>query len=79
MREINFLTSACRYCRFYKPEGRRGGTCNQLEVPVQSSWKACCLAAPPFSYTLKKIEKIMLLNASSSTDTAIESNPYSIL
>ena len=48
MNTDNF-TSACRYCRHYNPEGRRGGTCQRLGVPVQASWKACALASPPFS------------------------------
>ncbi|MGF1480091.1 MAG: hypothetical protein ACFB4I_11450 [Cyanophyceae cyanobacterium] len=42
-------TSACRYCRFYRPEGRRGGTCQRLGVPVQANWKACSLGSPPFT------------------------------
>ncbi|MGD1917481.1 MAG: hypothetical protein ACFCAD_00535 [Pleurocapsa sp.] len=64
MKEINFSTSACRYCRFYKPEGRRGGSCNMLGVPVQSSWKACTFASPPFETTLKKLEDIFQLETS---------------
>jgi hypothetical protein len=43
------LTSACRYCRFYQPEGMHGGVCQQLSVPVRSEWKACQLAMPAFS------------------------------
>jgi hypothetical protein len=39
---------ACRHCRHYVPEGRRGGSCQILNVVVQSSWKACALAIPPF-------------------------------
>jgi hypothetical protein len=42
------LTSACRHCRHYLPEGRRGGQCQQLSVPVQGQWKACSLAVSPF-------------------------------
>lgn len=61
MKEINFSTSACRYCRFYKPEGRRGGSCNMLGVPVQSNWEACAFASPPFETTLKKLEDIFQL------------------
>ncbi|MEM8830925.1 MAG: hypothetical protein AAGE96_16430 [Cyanobacteria bacterium P01_G01_bin.19] len=61
MNEIDFSTSACRYCRFYKPEGRRGGSCQMLGVPVQSSWKACSLADSPFETTLKKLEDIFQL------------------
>ena len=72
MKRIKFCTSSCRYCRYYKPEGLRGGICNRLEVPVESSWKACSLAIPPFTCTLQTIEKIVLLNTSSErTKTAI--------
>ena len=53
MKEKNFSTSACRHCRFYEPEGRRGGSCQILGVPVQSSWKACDFACPPFDTTLE--------------------------
>lgn len=38
----------CGSCRFYTLTGRRGGECSQLSVPVQSAWKACCLAQSPF-------------------------------
>lgn len=65
MKATNFLTSNCRYCRYYKPEGRRGGNCDLLQVPVKSSWKACNLAIPPFSYSLKLKESV-LLNRSQS-------------
>ncbi|MCC0176298.1 hypothetical protein I4641_04820 [Waterburya agarophytonicola K14] len=61
---MNFATSACRYCRFYKPEGRRGGSCQMLGVPVESSWKACTFASPPFDTTLKKLEEIFHLETS---------------
>ena len=61
MKEMNCATSACRYCRFYNPEGRRGGSCQMLGVPVQSNWKACSLASPPFETTLKKLEDIFQL------------------
>lgn len=51
------LTSTCRYCLFYKPEGRRGGMCQMLEVSVQSKWQACPLALPAFapSWDLERI------------------------
>ncbi len=58
MEEINFSTSACRFCCSYKPEGRRGGSCQRLGVPVQGSWKACTFASHPFETTLKKLEDI---------------------
>lgn len=49
METTNCLTSSCRYCHYYQPEGRRGGMCQQLGVPVQGKWKACCLALPTFT------------------------------
>jgi len=33
----------------YQVEGRRGGNCQQLGVPVQSQWQACPLAKPCFA------------------------------
>lgn len=41
-------TTRCGLCRFYSHEGRRGGLCHQLNVNVDSQWKACCLAESPF-------------------------------
>ncbi|MGD1716225.1 hypothetical protein [Hydrocoleum sp. CS-953] len=42
-------TLACRHCQYYSPEGRRGGVCQKLMTPVESNWKACSLALPPFA------------------------------
>lgn len=66
MKTANSLTSACRYCRYYQPEGRRGGMCDQLGVPVQSNWTACALATPPFTSSWKSLEEILLLENSLS-------------
>lgn len=54
------LTTACRLCRHYTPEGRRGGVCQQLNVSVQSHWKACSLAVSPFGPSWENIEEISL-------------------
>ena len=56
MKNHKFLTSACRYCRHYQPEGRRGGMCQQLGAQVQGSWKACSLALPPFAPSWETLE-----------------------
>ncbi|MCF2149387.1 hypothetical protein IQ276_023735 [Desmonostoc muscorum LEGE 12446] len=56
MKPIKFLASACKYCRHYQPEGRRGGMCQQLGAPVQASWKACSLAIPPFAPSWETLE-----------------------
>jgi hypothetical protein len=64
MKAANFLTSSCRYCRYYNPEGRRGGTCQQLGVPVQAGWKACALAARPFNSAWENLEEVVHLENS---------------
>lgn len=53
-------TSVCRRCRYYEPEGRRGGHCQQLNVAVQGAWTACSLAIPPFSPLWENFEDIMV-------------------
>ncbi|WP_414527731.1 hypothetical protein [Nodularia chucula] len=57
MKPIKLLTSACKYCRHYQPEGRRGGMCQQLGTPVQAGWKACSLALPPFAPAWETLEE----------------------
>lgn len=52
-------TPACRHCRYYIPQGRRGGLCQQLNVMVQSGWKACSLSIPPFAPAWQNLEEIM--------------------
>lgn len=76
MNELNPSTSSCRYCRFYNPEGRRGGSCQRLGVPVEGSWKACTFASHPFETTLKKLEDIFQLPTTieMSSDSQISSN-----
>lgn len=72
MKTANFLTSSCRYCRYYGPEGRRGGVCQQLGVPVQAQWKACNLAARPFSSAWESLEEVMRLESSLSLNYSVE-------
>ena len=52
------LTSVCRSCRYYQPQGRRGGQCEVLGVSVHSSWKACHFAMPPFTVSWEESQKI---------------------
>ncbi|MBD1831708.1 hypothetical protein H6F61_03160 [Cyanobacteria bacterium FACHB-472] len=59
MKTVNSMTSACRYCQYYKPEGRRGGVCQQLGVPVRASWIACSLALKAFAPSWESLEGIM--------------------
>lgn len=53
-------TFLCRHCRYYAPQGRRGGHCNKLNVIVKSQWDACSLAALPFAPSWKDFGDIML-------------------
>ena len=71
MKTPKFLTSACRYCRYYKPEGRRGGTCQLLGVQVQASWKACHVAIPTFKPAWESLG--MVLPATKPTSPALRS------
>ncbi len=53
-------TFLCRHCRYYAPQGRRGGHCNKLNVGVKSQWEACSLVASPFTSPWKDFGDIML-------------------
>lgn len=66
MKQMKSLTSACKYCRYYKPEGRRGGFCQQLGAPVLGNWKACSLAIPPFAPSWENLEEVWSLPPSTS-------------
>lgn len=69
-----FSTSVCRCCKFYSHEGRRGGTCQQLGVEVQSEWKACPFAQPPFASNWKPLQKILDLNPTFNLNSVSESS-----
>lgn len=72
MNRANFLASNCRFCRFYNPEGRRGGFCQKLSVPVESNWKACSLSSLPFDTAWDNLEEIMYLEHSLSLNCSEE-------
>lgn len=64
MKINNYPTSSCRCCRFYNPEGRRGGHCSQLNVSVQAHWKSCQLGCPIFNQEWQTIPEIAMLEKS---------------
>ncbi|MBD2393317.1 hypothetical protein H6G11_03500 [Cyanobacterium aponinum FACHB-4101] len=70
MTHNNHCTSACRYCRFYSPEGRRGGMCSQLGVSVKAHWKSCHFASPVFDHNWQPLPDIALLEKSFSLGCA---------
>lgn len=84
MKANNYCNSACRHCQFYSPEGRRGGICSQLGVPVKAEWKSCHLSIPAFDSQWETLPEIARLEKSfslgfptPSTNLEIESTPIS--
>lgn len=61
MKSAQCQVSFCSRCRFYNPEGRRGGLCSQLGVPVESHWTSCALAMPVFAASQVDLEPLNLL------------------
>jgi hypothetical protein len=47
--------SYCRCCRYYEPEGQRGGFCQLLDAPVKGGWTACHFAASPFGCSYSQV------------------------
>lgn len=61
MKSSRCQVSFCSRCRFYAPEGRRGGHCGQLGVPVESRWQSCSLAVPVFMTPLAETKPLAFL------------------
>ena len=53
---------ACRLCRHYQFEGRRGGQCQKLGVPVKGEWDSCSLMTPSFSNPPKSRPRTLQLH-----------------
>lgn len=64
MKTVSLYASACRNCRYYKPQGRCGGMCEQLGVPVEGGWTSCPLAVHPFSNSWTNLTDIATLENS---------------
>ncbi len=56
MKQKNLSNAKCRHCRFYEPEGRRGGCCQKLGVTVDATWSVCSLASFPFENNFTQFE-----------------------
>jgi hypothetical protein len=61
MKTMGCQILCCSRCRHYSPEGRRGGHCSQLGVPVQGRWNACSLSMPVFSTPLPDLSTLEFL------------------
>jgi hypothetical protein len=77
MTNQNCLTSACRYCRFYRPEGLHGGACQQLGVSVHSDWTACQLALPAFASAWNNAEELASANWQAETQKVLPDREFS--
>jgi hypothetical protein len=49
MQLITCKQFACSKCRFFQPDGRYYGSCDQMHVIVKGEWQACHLALRAFS------------------------------
>lgn len=56
MQQKNLSNAKCRHCRFYEPEGRRGGCCQKLGVAVDATWSVCSLVSFPFEDNFKHLD-----------------------
>jgi hypothetical protein len=65
---------ACRLCQHYQPEGRRGGFCGRLDVPVAATWEACSLASHPFELSWQSANNINSFLQESLQESLIISN-----
>ncbi len=78
MESSHNLASTCRCCQHYSPEGRRGGQCSQLHVPVKGGWSACQLAIPAFAMSWE-VEPMLQIQHQSSTLGEITSAEYHLM
>ncbi|NJL48477.1 MAG: hypothetical protein HC929_14615 [Leptolyngbyaceae cyanobacterium SM2_5_2] len=61
MKSVRSQILCCSRCRYYTPEGRRGGQCGMLGVPVQGRWNSCSLSMPVFVTPLPEISPLEFL------------------
>ncbi|NMF82680.1 hypothetical protein E1H13_04845 [Nodosilinea sp. P-1105] len=87
MNSMGCQITCCSRCRHYTPEGRRGGQCGQLGVPVQGRWQACSLGVPVFLTPLPELAtleflpkplEIRVLEPANTSTTTTESTPPAI-
>lgn len=72
----DWFGSACRCCRHYRPEGRRGGQCSLLGVEVQGDWSVCHFAVPPFAPSWERMEGLGMTLAPVDTLGAVAGKPH---
>ena len=81
MNSSNSYTFSCRFCQHYEVEGRRGGTCQMMNVPVQGNWKACSFAIRYFAkekLTVKEINDSYNVSVSCDKNWLIKNNKLAV-
>ncbi|MEX0269506.1 hypothetical protein AB3R30_10200 [Leptolyngbyaceae cyanobacterium UHCC 1019] len=77
MKSLESSISFCRHCRYYLPQGRRGGHCQKLSVSVKSQWNACSVSAPPFLPPWNGLGDIMIWQQKAlEVQEAVEANAF---
>ena len=72
----DYFDSACRCCRHYRPEGRRGGQCGLLGVEVQADWSVCPFAVPPFAPSWERMEGLGMALAPAGALGTVGTRPH---
>ncbi|NEO88508.1 MAG: hypothetical protein F6J87_30405 [Spirulina sp. SIO3F2] len=53
------MSRLCKFCGYYHPIGRRGGTCSLFNVPICGRQSSCCLATPAFKGSAEPVLTIL--------------------
>ncbi|WP_139324959.1 hypothetical protein [[Limnothrix rosea] IAM M-220] len=73
MNSKNCSISTCKTCRYFRTEGRRGGTCEQFGTFMDPAWNACPLGVAAFETVPKEVQPIEVLEHSFTLEFAGES------
>jgi hypothetical protein len=75
MKNENASALACRHCKYFYHEGRRGGICQRLDVHVRGDWKPCPLMIPSFSMSWEQLEEVLPLQHQGSVTSVPNTVP----
>jgi hypothetical protein len=66
------VSSVCRNCCFYQPQGHNGGNCHQLNVAVSGNWPTCQLALPAFAPTWQVLDDLPVQTQTETSPVIVE-------
>ncbi|MEO0374829.1 MAG: hypothetical protein AAF329_09440 [Cyanobacteria bacterium P01_A01_bin.17] len=75
MENQNASALACRHCKHFHHEGRRGGVCQRLDVHVRGGWKPCPLMIPSFAISWDQLEERLPLQWQDAVHEAVPELP----